>query len=165
MKMKRRKFKLNNIVLLTVFCFIMNDIKSQCDKRIKYVDSLCLDYVINFKPLYYAEGDSLVVAKLPSPSVELIFLLDSLTIKEDFSYLKYTYVIIVKLSEEHSKVNNTSYLINDEVKENPFINMLMVFMSKSAEVEGEFFYYELSNWMYTARKTIKGLKKAKRQFL
>lgn len=129
-------------------------------------DSLCIDYILNFKPKYMDDnGDSLVVARFPDPSTALRDYIDESIKVSDFSCLKYASVVIIKLTNEHSKINNSTYLLDEKGRENPFIKLVLEYILTKDQLDGDIFYFELSQWLYKHRSEIKGYKKIKRKYL
>lgn len=154
-----------NLLFSMILLISSNFILAQKIKILSKGDSLFNDYLVTFKPSYYKNGDSLVVACLPNVSSELNSYINSSITNKDFSCIKYIYPILVKLTDEHSKINKTSYPVDSETRENEIIRYLLTFMKEYTDVDTEIFYFELSNWMYKNRNKIKDLKKVKRYYL
>lgn len=127
-------------------------------------EQLCSEYISGFQPRYIDGKDTLVVARLPECSNELKRYIDACIKNNDFSPLKYAYVAIYKLDQEHLKVNSSSYLIL-ESDPNPFIRLTIAHMKQKEEVIGDVFYFEALIWIYQHRKEVKGFNKVIKKYL
>lgn len=157
----------NKIICLSIILVVAHFLTGQQESANKLNgDSLCVDYILNFKPKYSDDnGDSLVVARFPDPSPALRYYIEESIKVSDFSCLKYASVVIIKLTNEHSEINNNTYLLDEKARENPFIKIVLEYISTKEQLDGDIFYFELSQWLYKHRSEIKGYKKTKRKYL
>ena len=120
----------------------------------------CDVFVENYKPIYIVGKDTFAVPRIPMPSNELNFFLFKCIADSNFVPLKYTYIILAKQSEEFDKNSPgiSDYVVDEYLYDNNgFFKMLVEFMKKENFFEGEFFYSELSTYMYQNRCKIEGL--------
>ena len=133
-------------------------------QKTTYGDSLCINYIMKFKPNYLDNSDTLVVARFPVPDSTLILYLEESIRNLDYSSLKYASVVIIKLTEEHSKVNHSTYMLDEDGRKNPFIKLVLAYIETKEKLNDEIFYFELSEWLYNHRSEIEGFKKTRRKF-
>ena len=159
--------KINFKIFYLWISLLMLSVSAQQTSNSMYGDSLCIQYINNFKPIYWDGQDSLVVATLPIVKQELQEYLNESLIKNDFSCLKYSYIIIRLMIKEHYEVNGTSYLINDLERRNGFIKLALHFMAKiddnsDIEFSYEYFYLDIYNWLKEHHSEIKEYRIAKK---
>lgn len=146
------------IIWLLINVCIPSFLYSQKESKDYNEDSLCLAYVNNFSPVYGDGEDSFVVARLPNYSLELENHINKCIRERNYSCLKYSYIVLKKLDEEHSKINNSAYLLfNDD--SNPLIKLVIAHMKSKGEIIGDIFYFEAIEWIFKHRAEIRGFNK------
>jgi len=88
--------------------------------------SACEKFIDSYKPVYYCNSDTFLVARFKTPPDSLNEFLFNCAIEKDYEPLKYSLALVIRHFKEYSKKNKQDYLISDGliIGKNGFITLL-----------------------------------------